>query len=56
MERVVNRAQSFAEAAAWDIRQQVSMLPQERIRAARELRARVYRDPPKDVRECHRKS
>ena len=55
MDRVVNKAQSFEEAAEWDVRQQVSMSPQARIRASRELRARVYPDPQKDVRECHQK-
>jgi hypothetical protein len=56
MERVVNKARSFEEAAAWDIHQQVSMSPQERIRASRELRKKVYPGPVRDVRECHRKS
>jgi hypothetical protein len=56
MERVVNKARSHDEAKAWDIRQQVSMSPQERIRASRELRKRVYTGPVRDVRECHRKS
>ena len=55
MERVVNKARSHEEAADWDIRQQVSMTPQERIRASRELRKRVYREPNPDVRECHKK-
>ena len=55
MERVVNKARSHEEAAAWDIHQQVAMSPQERIRASRELRKRVYPGPVRDVRECHRK-
>ena len=55
MERVVHIAQSHEEAREWDIRQQVAMTPQERIRAARELQRRVYPPPNKDVRECHRR-
>ncbi|MCG6947295.1 MAG: hypothetical protein LJE93_00040 [Acidobacteria bacterium] len=54
MERVANKAFSFEEAAVWDIQQQASMSAEERIRAARELRNRVYPEPNKDVRECHR--
>jgi len=53
MERVIHKARSHREAEEWDRRQQVSMTPQERIRAARVLRDRVYPPPNKDVRECH---
>ncbi len=56
MKRVVHKARSFDEAADWDIKQQVSMTPQERIRASRELQKRAYPGPRQDVRECHRKS
>lgn len=55
MERVVNIARSHKEAEEWDIRQQVAMSPQERIRASRELQRRAYPPPNKDVRECHAK-
>jgi hypothetical protein len=55
MERGVNIARSQKEAQEWDIRQQVAMTPQERIRASRELRRRAYPPPNKDVRECHAK-
>ena len=55
MERVVNIARSHKEADEWDIRQQVAMSPQERLRASRELRRRAYPPPNKDVRECHAK-
>ena len=55
MERVVNIARSHKKADDWDIRQQVAMSPQERIRASRELRRRAYPPPNKDVRECHAK-
>jgi len=42
------------EARRWDIEQHVSMTPQERLRAARELKDRVYPSDAKDVRECPR--
>lgn len=47
------KAKSFKEAARWDIEQQVRMSPQERCRAARALKDRLYPNA-KDVRECHR--
>lgn len=55
MKRVVNRATTFDEAEAWDIKQQTEMTPQERIRAARAIKDRVYPPPRPDVREGHRK-
>ena len=53
MERVVNKASSHDEAHAWDVQQQVSMTPEERLRAARMLKDRAYPHDSKDVRECH---
>ncbi len=55
MERVIHKAKSFKEAEDWDIEQQVSMTPEQRLRAARELRDRVYPVNAKDVRACHAK-
>ena len=54
MERVVHKASSFKEATAWDIQQQISMSPQERIQIARALNRRFYPADAKDVRACHR--
>ena len=54
MERVVNKAQSHQEADAWDVEQQLAMSPEERLRAAKELRDRAYPSDAPDVRECHR--
>jgi len=54
MERIVNKARSFKAAADWDIRQNVTMTPQERMKAALELKRRAFPQPWKDVRECHR--
>lgn len=56
MKRVANKAKSFREAEAWDIKQQIEMTPQERMRAARALKDRAYPPPQPDVREWHRKN
>ncbi|MCK4765330.1 MAG: hypothetical protein KAW12_24225 [Candidatus Aminicenantes bacterium] len=50
MERVVHIAKSFAEAEQWDIRQNISMTPDERLAAARQLAERVYGKNQPDVR------
>ena len=55
VKRVVHKAQGFEEAHAWDVRQQRAMTPNERIRAAKILRDRVFPATAKDVRECHGK-
>lgn len=54
MKRVVHKAVSHEDARRWDIEQHVSMTPAERMRAARELKDRVYPPDAKDVRACHR--
>ncbi|MEZ4425632.1 MAG: hypothetical protein R3E98_19715 [Gemmatimonadota bacterium] len=54
MERVVNKAASHKEARRWDIEQQRAMTPQQRLRAARELKKRAYPADAKDVRAWHR--
>jgi len=53
MKRVVNKARSFAEADAWDRKQQHRMSAQERIRASRELQRRAF-GSTKDIRACHK--
>ena len=55
MERVAHKAKGFKEADEWDIQQQVAMTPDQRIRAAKELRDRVYPHNAKDIRACHPK-
>jgi hypothetical protein len=55
MERVVHKAKGFKEAEEWDIEQQVSMTPEQRLRAAKELCDRFYPANAKDVRACHDK-
>jgi hypothetical protein len=53
VERIVNKARDYKAAAAWDIQQQVSMSPQERIRVARLLQRRVF-GRVRDVRAAHK--
>ena len=55
MERIVHKTNSFKAAAEWDIKQQTSLTPHERIHMARIMRNRIYPMPAKDVRECRRK-
>jgi hypothetical protein len=54
MERVVHKARSFVEADQWDVRQHRSMTPQERMRAARALKYRVYPKESPDIRQWRR--
>jgi hypothetical protein len=54
MERVVHKTRSHEEAARWDVEQQVSMTPQQRLAAARVLKDRVFPPDARDVRACHR--
>jgi hypothetical protein len=55
MERVVNKAESFVEADAWDRKQQHGMSPQERVRVSRVLQKRVF-GSTKDIRACQKTS
>ena len=54
MERVIHKASSHDEAQRWDIAQQLSMTPAERLQAARAIKDRAYPDEAKDVRAWHR--
>lgn len=54
MERVVCVSRGHDDARRWDIEQQASMTPQERMRAAGELKRRAFPSDAKDVRACHR--
>ena len=52
MKRIaVHKSHSFREAEEWDVAQQLSMTPEERRKAARELRSRFYGLTCLDVRE-----
>jgi hypothetical protein len=55
IERIVNKAKGFKEAEVWDIRQQISMTPDERLKASRILRDRFYGKNCPDVREYYYK-
>jgi hypothetical protein len=50
MERIVHIAKSFKEAEEWDFQQNISMTPEERLEAAKELKERVYGKNSPDVR------
>jgi len=54
IEPVGHRANSFAEADAWDREQLVRMSVDERLRIAELLRRRVYGEHAPDVRESER--
>jgi hypothetical protein len=51
MKRIVYKSHSYTEAEWWDIKQQVSLDAEERQKAAKELRIRVFGKTAKDVRE-----
>lgn len=55
MKRVVNKAVDHKAASEWDVKQHLAMTPAERMRAAKELRDRVYPKDSKDIREWHRR-
>jgi hypothetical protein len=52
MSPIVHRATTHVEALAWDIEQHLALSPEERQRAARALKRRVWPGPNKDVRDC----
>ena len=54
MERIVHKSRSFEETDRHDIQQPIQMTLQERMRAVRALKERVY-PPAEDVRESHRR-
>jgi len=53
MERIVNKSRNFGEAEAWEKQQYRSMTPIERMRAARQIKDRLFPGKQLDVRECH---
>lgn len=54
IERTVHKSHDFETAMDWDVRQHLSLSPQERLRAARMLKERVFSSDAPDVRECHK--
>jgi len=55
MERIVHIAKNFEDAEQWDIEQNLSMTPEERMDAARHLTEQVYGKDQPDVREWERR-
>ena len=55
MKRIVNIANGFEEAEEWDIKQQISMTPDERFTVANKIKEMAYGKNSPDVREWHRK-
>jgi hypothetical protein len=51
MKRVVHKSHNFTEAELWDIKQQVRMSPEERQKAAEELKSRVFGKNTRDIRD-----
>ncbi len=48
---IFNISKNFKEAEEWDIKQNISMTPEERIKAAKELEICFYGKKTVDVRE-----
>lgn len=53
IDRSFNKTTSFSAAKNWDILQQISMTPEQRQRAAKELKQRVFGKYAPDVRASH---
>ncbi len=49
MKRIVHKAKNFQEAQKWDIRQQVSLSPQERQQIAKALKIKAYGPKPSEI-------
>ena len=54
MERIIHKAKSHKEAELWDIKQQLEMTPEQRQKAAKELKRRFYGDKIPDVRSANK--
>jgi len=54
MERIFNKAKNHDEARKWDILQQINMTPEQRQKAARELKRKFYGNNVPDVRACRK--
>ncbi len=55
MKRVFHKAKNKKEAEEWDIWQQISMTPDERLSVADELKRRVYGRNVPDIKEENKK-
>ena len=52
-DRSFNKTMNFSEAERWDILQQISMTSEQRQRAAKELKQRVFGKHALDIRASH---
>lgn len=55
MKRVFHKAKNKKEAEKWDILQQISMDPDERLFVADELKKRAYGNKVPDIKEANKK-
>lgn len=55
MERIVHKAKNHKEAELWDIYQQVNMKPEERQRAAKKLKEKVFGIKSQDIKEAYKR-
>ncbi|MBN2000978.1 hypothetical protein JW935_25765 [candidate division KSB1 bacterium] len=55
MKRVFNKANNKQQAEQYDIEQQISMTPDERLSIVDELKRRVFGDNVPDLRKAHQK-
>ena len=55
MKRIVKKSNDFNDAEEWDILQHIKMSPEERQKAALELRMRAYGKNAPDVKKVCRK-
>ena len=53
IDRSFNKATNFSDAKRWDILQQISLTPEQRQRAAKELKQRVFGKHAPDIRASH---
>jgi hypothetical protein len=55
MERVFKQSKNFRQAEEWDILQHISMTPEQRQEASKQLRDRIYGKNAPDVRDAQHK-
>lgn len=55
IKRVFHKAKNKKDAEEWDILQQISMTPDQRLSAAQELKKRVFGRKRPDVKETPKK-
>jgi hypothetical protein len=56
MQRILHKSNDKKDADDWDIQQQISMTPDERLSISKELKKRVYGKHVPDVRKAHKRA